>query len=295
MVLPYNKKNKRKSFLTEGKNVLQMEELRSLFAGVFHRGLLQAVFSGPRGEFDGRDVVKVKVRPVELKDGLHFQFELFTKTQAFHAEQAAIRACGLGMKFKQAQIATVGEEYSVLVSKKGRVSIRKKRREMPAGGRGEAKMAGTQAAFGREPGVGDDKAENARGQEEALPMVGATAHDKRKNYILQEGRPVPFLVDLGVMTKDGMIVRPKFRQINRFLEFVEDVLPRLERERELTILDFGCGKSYLTFAMYYYLHELKGYDIRMIGLDLKKDVIARCNRLAEKYGYHKLTFLAGGV
>lgn len=70
--------------MTEGKNVLQMEELRSLFAGVFHRGLLQVVFSGPRGEFDGRDVVKVKVRPVELKDGLHFQFELFTKTQAFH-------------------------------------------------------------------------------------------------------------------------------------------------------------------------------------------------------------------
>lgn len=302
MVLPYNKKNKRKSFLTEGKNVLQMEELRSLFAGVFHGGLLQVVFSGPRGEFDGRDVVKVKVRPVELKDGLHFQFELFTKTQAFHenldAEQAAMRACELGTKFKQAQIATVGEEYSVLVSKKGKVSIRKKRREMPAAGRGEAKMAGTQAAFGREPGGGDDKAENARGQEEALPMVGVTAHDKRKNYILQEGRPVPFLVDLGVMTKDGMIVRPKFdkfRQINRFLEFVEDVLPRLERERELTILDFGCGKSYLTFAMYYYLHELKGYDIRMIGLDLKKDVIARCNRLAEKYGYHKLTFLAGNI
>ena len=85
----------------------------------------------------------MKVRPVELKDGLHFQFELFTKTQAFHenldAEQAAMRACELGTKFKQAQIATVGEEYSVLVSKKGKVSIRKKRREMPAAGRGEAK------------------------------------------------------------------------------------------------------------------------------------------------------------
>lgn len=76
--------------MTEGKNVLQMEELRSLFAGVFHRGLLQVVFSGPRGEFDGRDVVKVKVRPVELKDGLHFQFELFTKTQAFHENLDAV-------------------------------------------------------------------------------------------------------------------------------------------------------------------------------------------------------------
>ena len=100
------------------------------------------------------------------------------------------------------------------------------------------------------------------------------------------------------MTEDGRIVKTrtdKFRQINRFLEFIEDILPRLDRERELTILDFGCGKSYLTFAMYYYLHELKGYDIRIIGLDLKEDVIEHCGKLAEKYGYEKLTFLAGDI
>ena len=110
--------------------------------------------------------------------------------------------------------------------------------------------------------------------------------------------PVPFLHDLGVMTEDGKIVKTrtdKFRQINRFLEFIEDILPRLDRERELTILDFGCGKSYLTFAMYYYLHELKGYDIRIIGLDLKEDVIEHCGKLAEKYGYEKLTFLVGDI
>lgn len=271
MVLPYNKKNtiRKKisgnAFLTEGKNELQMEELRSLFADIFHMGLLQAVLSGPRGEIEGRDVVKVKIRPVELKGGLHFQFELFTKTQAFHenldAEWAVERACELSAKFKQAQITTIEEEYGVLISKKGRVSIRKKRR-------GTAKTG------------------------------AAVAHNKRKNYILQEGTMVPFLVDLGVMTKDGVIVKPKFdkfRQINRFLEFIEDVLPRLEKDRELTILDFGCGKSYLTFAMYYYLHELKGYDIRVVGLDLKEDVIVRCNCLAEKYGYQKLTFLTGNI
>ena len=115
---------------------------------------------------------------------------------------------------------------------------------------------------------------------------------------MEEGKPVPFLKDLGVMTEDGKIVRTKtdkFRQINRFLEFVEDILPRLERDRELTILDFGCGKSYLTFAMYHYLHELRGYDIRIIGLDLKKDVIDHCGKLAEKYGYDKLTFLVGDI
>jgi len=87
----------------------------------------------------------------------------------------------------------------------------------------------------------------------------------------------------------------KFRQINRFLEFVEDILPALSAEREVTILDFGCGKSYLTFALYHYLHTIKQYDIRIVGLDLKKDVIARCNRLAEQYGYEKLEFLCGDI
>ena len=107
-----------------------------------------------------------------------------------------------------------------------------------------------------------------------------------------------FLQDLGVMTADGKIVRTrfdKFRQINRFLEFIEDILPKLPSDREVTILDFGCGKSYLTFAMYYYLHELKKYDVRIIGLDLKTDVIRKCNELSEKYGYEKLRFLEGNI
>ena len=100
------------------------------------------------------------------------------------------------------------------------------------------------------------------------------------------------------MTKDGKIVHSrfdKFRQINRFLEFIEDILPKLEKDREITILDFGCGKSYLTFAMYYYLHVLKEYDIRIIGLDLKSDVIHHCNELSRKYGYDKLEFLVGDI
>ena len=87
------------------------------------------------------------------------------------------------------------------------------------------------------------------------------------------------------MTEEGKIVltkTDKFRQIKRFLEFIEDILPQLDKGRELTILDFGCGKSYLTFAMYYYLKELKGFDIHVIGLDLKEDVIRRCSGLAKK-------------
>ena len=123
-------------------------------------------------------------------------------------------------------------------------------------------------------------------------------HNRKKQYILEEGTMVPFLRDLGVMTEEGKIVRTKFdkfRQINRFLEFIEDILPQLDKGREVTILDFGCGKSYLTFAMYYYLHELKQYDIRIIGLDLKSEVIRHCNELSKKYGYEKLTFLEGDI
>ena len=87
----------------------------------------------------------------------------------------------------------------------------------------------------------------------------------------------------------------KYRQINRFLEFIRDVLPDLPSGREITVVDFGCGKSYLTFAVYYYLNRLLGLDVRMIGLDLKADVIRECSRLAEKYGYEKLTFCVGDI
>ena len=123
-------------------------------------------------------------------------------------------------------------------------------------------------------------------------------HNRTKNYILKEGIPVPFLIDLGVMNRQGDIVKSrydKFRQINRFLEFIRDVEGELPKNREITIIDFGCGKSYLTFAVYYYLHELKGLDISITGLDLKKDVIEKCNRLSNSYGYDKLIFKPGDI
>ena len=128
--------------------------------------------------------------------------------------------------------------------------------------------------------------------------VQIQAHNRVKQYILKEGVPVPFLEDLGVMNEKGKIITSKydkFRQINRFLEFIEDILPQLARDREITILDFGCGKSYLIFAMYYYLRQIKGYDVNIIGLDLKEDVIKTCSRLAEKYHYEKLKFYQGDI
>ena len=239
-----------------------MEEISRLLTEILNIDFIRAVISNPRNK---TGIIKIKVRPLEKKGELFFQLESFTRTQAFHENLSGTDACRrlteYMEQFGQMQIETVQEECTVLVSKKGKVTIKRKRR-----------------------------------QKAAAPAD--RSHNRKKHYILEEGIPVPFLQDLGVMTEEGKIVRTKtdkFRQINRFLEFVEDILPRLDKGRELTILDFGCGKSYLTFAMYYYLHDLKGYDIRIIGLDLKSEVIAHCGKLAKKYGYEKLTFLEGDI
>jgi SAM-dependent methyltransferase len=155
---------------------------------------------------------------------------------------------------------------NILVSKKGKVTINKKK---------------SSAALILPSGAND-----------------SLNHNRKKRYILEEGIAVPFLVDLGVMNKQGDVLKPrydKFKQINRFLEFVRDIVDELPQNREINIIDFGCGKSYLTFAIYYYLHELCGFDVRITGLDLKKDVIDKCNQLSEKYGYDKLIFKLGDI
>ena len=239
-----------------------MKEIFELLKQVLNREFIRAVLSNPRTK-DG--VVKAKVRPLEKNGDFMFQVEKFTKTQAFHeninCKDAAEILAGHMENFRQMQIETVQAEYTVLVSKKGKISIKRKNRKSAA-------------------------------------PPAELSHDRKKRYILEEGTFVPFLNDLGVMTEEGKIVRTKtdkFRQINRFLEFIEDILPQLDKGRELTILDFGCGKSYLTFAMYYYLHELQQYDVRIVGLDLKEDVIEKCSVLAKKYGYEKLTFCQGDI
>lgn len=241
-----------------------MEELREILRGNLNIEFRSAVLSNPRKK-DG--AVKVKVRPLLQKEKLIFQLEEFRNNQAFHKNadpQEAEEALLAYMEnMRQMQMETAGASYTILVSKKRKISVKQR----------------AQAQCVKEKEI--DR-----------------SHNRRKKYVLEEGVPVPFLLDLGVMTKEGKIVNSrfdKFRQINRFLEFIEDILPELDKDRELTILDFGCGKSYLTFAIYYYLHELKKYDIRIIGLDLKKDVIRRCNELSKKYGYEKLTFQEGNI
>lgn len=251
-----------------------MEELKALLEKYLNEDLDLITLSAPR---KGREELKARIRPVLLREELKFQFEIFRGPKAFHenlAQKEAVERITELMTdvFCQLQLQAATGQVTALVSKKGKVTVKEKR--------GTAGKAASEA------------------QQEAGVKRASLAHNKRKRYLLEEGRPVPFLVDLGVMTSEGKIVHArydKFRQINRFLEFVEDILPALPRDRELTILDFGCGKSYLTFAIYYYLRECQGLDVRIIGLDLKEDVIRKCSELSRKYGYDKLTFLQGDI
>jgi SAM-dependent methyltransferase len=128
--------------------------------------------------------------------------------------------------------------------------------------------------------------------------VARRGHDRRKQYLLEEGTPVPFLVELGVMTPDGAVRKSrydKFRQVNRFLELVDDVVPSLRSEGTLRVVDFGCGKSYLTFAIHHLLTELRGRRVEIVGLDLKEDVIATCSSFAERSRAAGLHFERGDI
>lgn len=224
---------------------------------------IQIVLSNPkkRGELS-----KMRFRPVLLKGELCFQQTSYIGTKVFHTNRSVEETVGevqraLAEDFKQGQIVTEKEIVTILSNRLGHLTYRIK-------------------------------------AQEAGKVQGSMEHNKKKKYILEEGIPVPFLVDLGVMTAEGRVVKAKydkFRQINRFLEFIEDILPELPADRELSILDFGCGKSYLTFAVYYYLSVLKGYELCVTGLDRKEDVIRECSRLKEKYGYENLRFLKGDI
>ena len=240
-----------------------MEKIKKVLEEHLNEQLLQIVLSGKKHkDVEGNR----KIRPILKKDHLLFQVSLQDGKKEFHKnyeKEALIPELLVWMSRDYRQLQAESTQYtaSVLVSKKGTVTVKKKARAT------EAKQADM-------------------------------THNRTKQYLLSEGEPVPFLVKLGVMTPEGKVVKAKydkFRQINRFLEFIEDITPVLAKDREITMIDFGCGKSYLTFAMYYYLHERKGYDLRITGLDLKEDVIAHCNRLAKEFGYEKLNFLTGDI
>lgn len=240
-----------------------MEQIIKLLEESANEQLYQMVLSNPRNR---AAIAKAKIRPVMLRGQLYFQISRFVGTQALHQnctkdELIQETLAMLETDFGQIEIETIPYRATGLISRKGTVTVKKKRNVSK-----------------REP----------------LAM----SHNRTKQYILKEGTPIDFLVDLGVQTAEGRIIQSKydkFRQINRYLELVEDIMPELPQDRTIQIIDFGCGKSYLTFALYYYMHILCQRDVSIIGLDLKEDVIRTCNRLRDKYAYEKLRFIQGDI
>lgn len=206
---------------------------------------------------------KVDIKPVIIKDELKYQFAFNYSNKVIHknldSREAIHEIVILLETFKQCMIFSVDGDYQVLISKDRKATILKKK--------------------------------------PTKELVDLT-HNRKKNYILEDGEPVAFLIRLGVMNESGKVVSKrydKFRQINRFLEMVADVVPSINKEKTLNIIDFGCGKSYLTFALYHYLVNVLGLDVNIIGLDLKEDVISFCNEVAEDLDYQGLKFIHGDI
>ena len=229
--------------------------------------ILSVTFSKPGSDVQeklGREYKKIKIK-IENSDGKTGYFgELFTEKQVFHRHFSETELDEFvkehaGKTFKNCVERTDSEEITILANKKGKITKIVKK----------------------------------------LDDVPAVTAETSKNYIIQEGVPVPFLLVLGVMTEQGKVVASrysKFRQINRFLEFINDVLPSVITEGEpVRIADFGCGKSYLTFAVHYFLTEIKKIPCQIEGLDLKKDVIDFCNQTAQKLGLENLNFRVGNI
>lgn len=194
----------------------------------------------------------------------YYQIEKFTEKQVFH-ENIGIDELKtkvydfIANRYKQLTAWTTSYTYDMKISKKGKILFRK----------------------------------NQSNNENIV----SKNHNKEKNYILKEGMIIEPLIDLGIFTKEGRVIKSKYdkyKQINRFVEIIDDEI-RNNDYRELTILDFGCGKSYLTFILYYYFTKIKNINVKMIGLDLKEDVIKNCNEIAKRYKYDKLTFEIGDI
>ncbi|NMM63898.1 SAM-dependent methyltransferase [Clostridium sp. P21] len=200
----------------------------------------------------------------ENKGKQYYQIEKFTDKQVFHEniemdmlEEKLIEY--LQDNYRQLSAWSSMHIFDLKISKKGKVFLGKK------------------------------KSENTK--------VVNKSHNNEKNYILKEGMLIEPFIDLGIFTKEGKIVNSKYdkyKQINRFIEIIDDEIKKSDF-KELTILDFGCGKSYLTFILYYYFVEIKKINVNIIGLDLKEDVIKKCNEIAKKYNYENLHFEIGDI
>jgi len=225
--------------------------------------IIKAVLSGVRKKSE-KTFNKVTIKKVIIKNEEKHQFEYFYDKNVEHKnlnnDETSLEMCKLiETYFKQAVINTIDSDYQILVSKQGLAKIHKKA---------------------------------------ASRKFEEPTHNKKKKYILNEGELTPFLIELGIMTAQGKIVNAKydkFKQINRYLELVSDCIPYLDKSKTIRIIDFGCGKAYLTFALYDYLVLKMGYNVEIVGLDLKENVITFCSELAQKLKFDDLRFEQGDI
>jgi len=223
---------------------------------------ISGTISQPRTKSD--ELKRVRIKPIELRGELHiqleYQFERVLNHENIPADELHEKLKEILERFRQVHAEFSNEKIHIQISKKFKVMW---------------------------------KTEQSQSEK-----VADLSHNRKKNYLLDENSPYPFLVRLGVQTPDGKIKsqrRDKFRQINRFVEFIDDSLAHLPKDRTIRILDFGSGKSYLTFALYHYLRIEKGLDIKVTGLDLKKEVIEECSLIAKDLGYDNLEFIVGDI
>lgn len=239
-----------------------VEMKQQLFERIQQKQLVSATISQPRKKSD--ELKRVKLKPVEIKGQYHiqleYQYERILKHENVLLENFYAYLEDLFQKFRQFNGQFTDSTIQIQLSKKNKVFWKEEKTE-------------------------------------AIKEV-SLAHNRKKHYLLEESTPYPFLVRLGVQTPEGKVKKQKydkFRQINRFLEFIDDSLDYLPKDRQIRILDFGSGKSYLTFALYHYLKIEKGLDIKVTGLDLKKEVIEECNKIAKDLHYDDLEFLVGDI
>ena len=267
-----------------------MDDYQNEIKEYFRGGLVRMVCSNPVSSAEAYR------RVVFVRKARGFQQESYTEKQVFHknllpdeAAEAATALFGTHMRQLNLTVSDGGETVSVeyKISKGGKVFTTKH------------KEAGKKATSARENGCASS------GQDNTKAVAGQCdfsddqlSHNRIKRYLIPEGTVIPALVDMGVFTAEGKVInsmQDKYRQINRFLEMVDDCYDELPKEGTLQVVDFGCGKSYLTFLVYYYFTEIKKRAVKITGLDLKQDVIATCNRAAERYGYDGLRFSVGDV
>lgn len=239
-----------------------MKELQQYMDLMLKSDVQKIIISNPLNKSE-----EYKKIVIEKKEK-NYQIAKYTERQVFHEnvllEELRDRCMELAENhYKQINGMSATEEHIILISKKGKCNYKVKKTATDA-----VKLS-----------------------------AKSEGHNRKKNYILKEGMSIAPLVDMGVFTKDGKVVNAmydKYKQINRFIEIIDDEVSNLKVE-ELNVIDFGCGKSYLTFVVYYYLTEVMKLKVNMIGLDLKEDVIEKCNQAAEKYNYANLKFEVGDV